>query len=185
MNRKFIPFVVIGILAVIFIAAGSVWYIISRDVARQNPTPGGVACTQEAKECPDGSYVGRTGPDCEFAACPTPGTGTSTGAQSEGIVNGIVLLSPTCPVEHIPPDPTCAPRPYQTLIGISKNIETPEAFLTIQSNASGTFTASLPAGEYIFYPQTGSPLPRCDEKLAEVTGGGVDTITINCDTGIR
>ena len=27
-------------------------------------------CTQEAKLCPDGSYVGRTGPDCEFAACP-------------------------------------------------------------------------------------------------------------------
>ena len=28
------------------------------------------ACTQEAKQCPDGSYVGRTGPNCEFAACP-------------------------------------------------------------------------------------------------------------------
>ena len=29
-----------------------------------------VACTQEAKVCPDGSAVGRTGPDCEFAPCP-------------------------------------------------------------------------------------------------------------------
>jgi len=29
-----------------------------------------VACTMEAKLCPDGSYVGRTGPKCEFAACP-------------------------------------------------------------------------------------------------------------------
>ncbi|MFA6511947.1 MAG: hypothetical protein WCV86_02390 [Patescibacteria group bacterium] len=29
-----------------------------------------VACTQEAKLCPDGSAVGRTGPNCEFAACP-------------------------------------------------------------------------------------------------------------------
>lgn len=28
------------------------------------------ACTQEAKLCPDGSYVGRTGPNCEFAECP-------------------------------------------------------------------------------------------------------------------
>ncbi|MDC0721391.1 hypothetical protein [Nannocystis bainbridge] len=28
------------------------------------------ACTKEAKVCPDGSTVGRTGPDCEFAACP-------------------------------------------------------------------------------------------------------------------
>ena len=31
---------------------------------------GGIACTQEAKQCPDGSYVGRSGPRCEFAACP-------------------------------------------------------------------------------------------------------------------
>src|SRR3989344_9303938 len=30
-----------------------------------------IFCTQEAKQCPDGSYVGRTGPKCEFAACPT------------------------------------------------------------------------------------------------------------------
>jgi hypothetical protein len=31
---------------------------------------GVTACTQEAKLCPDGSYVGRTGPNCEFAPCP-------------------------------------------------------------------------------------------------------------------
>jgi hypothetical protein len=30
------------------------------------------ACTLEAKICPDGSSVGRTGPNCEFAPCPTP-----------------------------------------------------------------------------------------------------------------
>lgn len=29
-----------------------------------------VACTLEAKLCPDGSSVGRTGPKCEFTACP-------------------------------------------------------------------------------------------------------------------
>ena len=27
-------------------------------------------CTMEAKLCPDGSAVGRTGPNCEFEACP-------------------------------------------------------------------------------------------------------------------
>jgi hypothetical protein len=30
-----------------------------------------IACTAEAKLCPDGSAVGRTGPNCEFAPCPT------------------------------------------------------------------------------------------------------------------
>jgi hypothetical protein len=37
-----------------------------------SPSAKPVACTQEAKLCPNGSYVGRTGPNCEFAPCPTP-----------------------------------------------------------------------------------------------------------------
>lgn len=34
-----------------------------------------IFCTQEAKQCPDGSYVSRTGPNCEFAYCPKQGLG--------------------------------------------------------------------------------------------------------------
>ncbi len=29
-----------------------------------------IVCTADAKECPDGSYVSRTGPNCQFATCP-------------------------------------------------------------------------------------------------------------------
>lgn len=29
-----------------------------------------VFCTQDAKQCPDGSFVGRSGPNCEFDPCP-------------------------------------------------------------------------------------------------------------------
>ena len=31
---------------------------------------GAVACTMEAKICPDGTAVGRSGPNCEFTPCP-------------------------------------------------------------------------------------------------------------------
>lgn len=34
------------------------------------PNTDQVACTMEAKICPDGSAVGRSGPKCEFAECP-------------------------------------------------------------------------------------------------------------------
>ncbi len=48
---------------------------VSPPVATSSPTPeatpSGRACTQEAKICPDGTGVGRTGPNCEFAPCPT------------------------------------------------------------------------------------------------------------------
>lgn len=40
-----------------------------------------VACTMEAKMCSDGSYVGRQGPNCEFAECPIMPTSTSPGAS--------------------------------------------------------------------------------------------------------
>lgn len=46
------------------------------------PTPAdnsrGVACAQDAKQCSDGTYVSRTGPNCEFAACPTGSLDTAT-----------------------------------------------------------------------------------------------------------
>ncbi|MBI5530988.1 MAG: hypothetical protein HY918_05855 [Candidatus Doudnabacteria bacterium] len=60
------------IVVILLIAAGVATYFLyankpkSPEVVEQEP----VACTQEAKLCPDGSYVGRSGPSCEFAACP-------------------------------------------------------------------------------------------------------------------
>lgn len=32
--------------------------------------PEGTYCTMDAKICPDGTAVGRVGPNCEFEACP-------------------------------------------------------------------------------------------------------------------
>ena len=44
---------------------------VNRDVGAGSPGQGsGPICTMDAKECPDGSYVSRTGPHCEFAPCP-------------------------------------------------------------------------------------------------------------------
>jgi putative hemolysin len=45
------------------------------------------ACTEEAKICPDGSAVGRTGPNCEFAPCPN-GTGIANPASKFCIAQG-------------------------------------------------------------------------------------------------
>jgi hypothetical protein len=45
---------------------------------QQPATEEPVACTMDAKACPDGSFVGREGPNCEFAACPGPAQNTDT-----------------------------------------------------------------------------------------------------------
>ncbi len=58
------------LLVVLVLGVGS--YVgLTKNAVNDTPNPGEVACTQEAKLCPDGSYVGRTGPNCEFAECPT------------------------------------------------------------------------------------------------------------------
>ena len=45
------------------------WEVVSCPIIPPSPTPP-VACTQDTKLCPDGSYVSRVAPSCEFAACP-------------------------------------------------------------------------------------------------------------------
>jgi len=57
----------IFIFAVLLLAGCSL-----QPVAKPNQLPNNTKqfCTQEAKLCPDGSAVGRTGPNCEFSLCP-------------------------------------------------------------------------------------------------------------------
>ncbi len=56
-----------------------------------SPTPENpVACTLEAKTCPDGTAVGRIPPNCEFQACPPSGKKVTCG--------GIVFKS--CPTGY-------------------------------------------------------------------------------------
>lgn len=50
--------------------------LMSSGCIQESQTP--VACTLDAKVCPDGSYVGRVGPDCEFEKCPETADGPST-----------------------------------------------------------------------------------------------------------
>src|SRR3989344_1956944 len=51
----------IGFLVLALAGAGA-YVLFNREAAPK-------ACTEEAKLCPDGSGVGRVGPNCEFAPC--------------------------------------------------------------------------------------------------------------------
>jgi hypothetical protein len=48
------------------------------------PPEEGIACTMDAKICPDGSGVGRSGPNCEFAPCPGEATESSDAGKPTG-----------------------------------------------------------------------------------------------------
>ncbi|MHB1330832.1 MAG: hypothetical protein ACYCY6_02590 [Minisyncoccota bacterium] len=65
--------ILLVIIALVVVVAGVLLYIRDDSVLLEEEA---VACTMEAKLCPDGSYVGRGGPNCEFAPCPTEATST-------------------------------------------------------------------------------------------------------------
>jgi len=70
MLKKQIFLTVIVVFVVGFISG----VLLSYGVTVSSPNQGGdVSCTMDAKICPDGSYVGRIPPNCEFLACP-PGS---------------------------------------------------------------------------------------------------------------
>ncbi len=148
---------------------------------------GQVACTMEAKLCPDGSYVGRSGPNCEFAACPTAATSTGGGqgiAPYTSGVRGTVLLGPTCPVMRDPPDPQCADKGYATKVSVSRTGSS-SVFATGKSDTNGAFQFSLPPGNYTLTALGGKTLPRCSPTDVTVGPSGYTTTTIFCDSGIR
>lgn len=248
-------------------------------------------CTMEARLCPDGSAVGRTGPNCEFAPCPnatsTPGDGglpTPSGsvvALGQRILNngvyitplevledsrcpvdvqciqagtvrlrtdltnvstrqtviltlnnpttfagqtvvlknvfpahhskleikpsdyrfeisvtrmpvlnsgisGTVTLGPTCPVQRIPPDPSCADRPYSTRLEVT-TADTSRVVKQFTSDQNGQFKVALPPGEYLIRSAAGTNIyPRCSSNgPIVVAASGYTDAAISCDTGIR
>jgi Leucine-rich repeat (LRR) protein len=69
---KYMKKILLIIPAVILLSGCTIggWQITKQTPPTTPDTGNQVACTQEAKICPDGTAVGRSGPNCEFAACP-------------------------------------------------------------------------------------------------------------------
>ena len=65
-----LPILISVILFLIAIGLASLFFLVLNKTEQK-------ACTLEVKICPDGSSVGRTGPNCEFAPCPMPADETA------------------------------------------------------------------------------------------------------------
>jgi hypothetical protein len=139
--------------------------------------PLNVACTMDAKQCPDGSYVGRTGPSCQFESCSAPISTSETVA-----VRGTVMVGPTCPVERTPPEDACAPKPFEGSILLTNTAHGKE--YTVNTDALGAFSLTLERGVYsISRPENSSPFPSCTGKVEILSSGA--PIPLFCDSGIR
>jgi hypothetical protein len=79
---------VAGIVLIILIGIGGFIY---RNVQERTGGPSAVACTEEARVCPDGSSVGRSGPACEFAPCAFPNVAFADAKIALAVPTGYVV----------------------------------------------------------------------------------------------
>ena len=81
-------------LAVVILGAGVFLVVKKGDAPPAHPES--VICTMDAKICPDGTGVGRTGPNCEFADCPSVETvkSATTAVLNQKILNSAVYITP-------------------------------------------------------------------------------------------
>ncbi len=138
-------------------------------------------CTQDAKQCPDGSYVSRTGPSCEFAQCPTTQcttdsdcpqptctSPTNTSATSTCLgsvnkcINGKCILTPTTPSITV-----TSPNGGETwAIGETHNI-------------TWTSTAGIIGNVAVWIQQQGGSAPQAIIASTPNTGSASWTIPAN------
>lgn len=104
-----------------------------------------------------------------------------------GTVIGHVVLGPVCPVEKIPPDPACAPKPFKSFINVW-NLMTGSSYHGVYTDSKGSFILSLSPGNYglkVETPVPGPSYPRCTQVNVLVVANKTRSVTISCDTGIR
>lgn len=149
----------IAIVIALLIAAAVFSY--ERFYGSGNPAPPVVACTEEAKLCPDGSAVGRIGPNCEFAECPAlPKTATVAGLNQRIFTEGI-FITPLQVEEdsRCPADAVCVwAGAVKLLVKLERETEIQETVLTLGSPI--TF-----AGERVSLDAV-SPAPRAGKTIA-------------------
>lgn len=136
-NKGFVPILIFIVVAAIGIAG----YFSYKNYL-SNKT---VACTLEARICPDGSAVGRVGPKCEFAACPS-----STPSKSGS-------CKPNFPVEVNSPELT-ASQNYAMECNLKQN-KTDCEKVDIYNSFNKDFTKPDGINDCDWIPVSVTPLP--------------------------
>jgi hypothetical protein len=117
---------------------------------------------------------------CGPTASPSP-------SGEPGLLEITVVAGPVCPVETVPPDPACEPRPVEgarILVqpGDGRDIVVGEG----TTDADGVAMITLPPGDYIVVGTEVAGLMGLPEPTtATVVAGETVEVALAYDTGIR
>jgi hypothetical protein len=116
------------------------------------------------------------------------GCGAAGPARSLVAGTGIAITAtagPVCPVERVPPDPACAPRPVPdaTILVVDGQGKT---VVTVTTGADGTVLVAVPAGAYVLQPLAVPGMMGGAQPVnVTVMDGAVTPAAVSYDTGIR
>jgi hypothetical protein len=117
-------------------------------------------------------------------------TGCAKLTNSEtGLLEGVILIGPLCPVETVPPDPACQPtaETYKAYpLGVYSSDGT-KKIASILPNLDGSYITELYPGTYKVVLEKEQQGPGSSNLPAEITisSNDVTVLNINIDTGIR
>jgi Carboxypeptidase regulatory-like domain len=122
-------------------------------------------------------------------------SGCTASEAATGTVQGVVVLSPPCPVEMTPVEPSATPSPgapgdecggsapEATVRAFRAGTDTVEA--TVRTEDDGRFTCDLPEGDYTLEAVPASPGAGQGVPLdVTVEADSIVEVTLRIDTGV-
>ena len=109
--------------------------------------------------------------------------------QETGYLEGVISIGPICPVERVPPDPTCLPT-AETYKAYPVGIFTSDGkrkIIQLNPSLDGSFSTELPPGNYLVNLERAQNFIGGSNLPVEVSISTQDKtlLNINIDTGIR
>ena len=106
-------------------------------------------------------------------------SGDSTRYSSS--LDGVVLMSPTCPAER--PGEECPPAPVDSAeVALLRG---QEVVATTRTDAEGRFQLDAPAGGFVVLATNPGGYPSEDSQPVELAEGATTTVELVVDSGIR
>ena len=160
---------------------------ISRHTWVHDVDPTGVVTLVEERGDPvgDGSGDGSAGGSAGESTGDLP---VAIPAEGGPWIAGRALAGPVCPVERVPPDPACAPRPVAGAVIVVRDIGGAEVARATTAR-DGTFLVAVPGGgSWTVEPQPAEGLlgtaPAVVVEVADASAAWA-AVDVAYDTGIR
>jgi len=122
------------------------------------------------------------------ASASTSPTATSSAAPASSArqtgIRGTATAGPVCPVERVPPDAACAPRP---VIGAVVDVRDANGKQVVQAHtgSDGTFLVAVPPGTYTVSAEETTGIMHAPAAQSVTVTDGVALVDLAYDTGIR